>query len=103
VAQLAICSIFKDSAHGWNALLENSKRTRKTLIFFALVVTADGKVWSMNCSGTLALVYGPYFAEGSGAKYAMGAMAAGATAAEAVAIAIRYDAYSGGEIQTLTL
>lgn len=40
---------------------------------------------------------------GTGCGFAMGAMAAGASAAEAVAIACRYDVYSGGEVVTLTL
>jgi ATP-dependent protease HslVU (ClpYQ) peptidase subunit len=38
---------------------------------------------------------------GSGGAVALGAMAAGASPAEAVAIAIRYDGATGGEITTL--
>jgi hypothetical protein len=41
------------------------------------------------------------FADGSGAKIAYGAMAAGASPAEAVAAAIKFDIYSGGEIMVL--
>lgn len=45
----------------------------------------------------------PFHAVGSGAAYAIGAMAQGATAEEAVAIACRFDIYSGGRIRTLRL
>ncbi len=44
---------------------------------------------------------GPW-AIGSGANFAIGAMHAGGTPAQAVAAAIRYDKGSGGKIQTLT-
>lgn len=47
------------------------------------------------------LAAGPFIALGSGSDYALGAMAHGATAAEAVAIAARLDIHTGGEIQTL--
>lgn len=45
----------------------------------------------------------PPFAIGSGFKYAMGALLAGATATQAVEIAIRLDKNSGGPIQTIDL
>lgn len=38
---------------------------------------------------------------GSGAKFAIGAMAAGASAAEAVEVACRYDYHCGGPVMTL--
>lgn len=41
----------------------------------------------------------PFIALGSGASYAMGAMAAGATAEKAVAIAIEFDSNSGKGVQ----
>lgn len=41
----------------------------------------------------------PFYAMGSGAAAALGAMHAGATAAEAVAIAMLIDPWTGGEIQ----
>ena len=49
------------------------------------------------------LTAGPFIALGSGADYALGAMAAGATATEAVQVAISLDVYSGGEIETLNV
>lgn len=39
-----------------------------------------------------------FHAIGSGSAYALGAMAAGADAVEAIRIAIKYDAYSGGRV-----
>ena len=43
----------------------------------------------------------PFFAYGSGAEFAMGAMAFGATAEEAVKVATRFDTGTGGEITVL--
>lgn len=45
----------------------------------------------------------PFFTIGSGAQYAYGALAAGATPEEAVKIAIEADIYSGGDLQILEL
>jgi 20S proteasome alpha/beta subunit len=42
-----------------------------------------------------------YYADGSGGRIAMGALAAGAGAEEAVRIAIAHDVYSGGEVTVL--
>lgn len=41
-------------------------------------------------------------AAGSGAEFATGAMSMGATAAEAVAVAMKHDTHTGGEITVLT-
>lgn len=46
--------------------------------------------------------FAPYFATGSGADFATGAMAHGATAEEAVRAAIMHDTNSGGEITVLS-
>lgn len=43
-------------------------------------------------------VVAPYFATGSGAEYATGAMAHGATAEEAVRAAMAHDTSTGGEV-----
>lgn len=43
------------------------------------------------------------FAMGSGRKYAYGAMAAGASPEEAVRVAMRYDASTGGDVEVLEL
>lgn len=44
-----------------------------------------------------------YYAWGTGRSYALGAMAGGASAALAVEIAIKFDPYSGGKINSFTL
>lgn len=41
-----------------------------------------------------------YWAEGSGGQIALGAMAAGATAVEAIKIAAKHDSYTGGGVQS---
>lgn len=45
----------------------------------------------------------PYYAIGSGHKYAMGAMAAGASAKRAVKAAKRHDCATGGKVRTLRI
>jgi hypothetical protein len=44
-----------------------------------------------------------YAAIGNGASYALGALAHGATAIEAVRIGIRLDTHSGGRVQSVSL
>lgn len=72
--------------------------------FTLLLVKPDGGVFFAN--GNLALS-GPltddFFAIGSGEQYALGAMAMGASAEEAVAVACRLDPWSGGDITVLKL
>ena len=44
----------------------------------------------------------PFFAMGSGRDFAMGAMAAGASAEEAVRLAMQLDAFTGGDVMVLS-
>lgn len=60
----------------------------------------DRVVWRYN--DTWASHIAPFFAYGSGAEIALGAMIRGATAEEAVKAAITRDTNSGGEITVLT-
>lgn len=53
--------------------------------------------------GTRYAIKDDFYAIGSGGPYAMGAMAMGATPAEAVAIAARFDPGTGGAIETFEL
>lgn len=72
-----------------------------------LVITTSGKIY---CGGQytddtqawMAEVQAP-IAVGSGAEFAMGAMAAGAPADAAVRIAMRFDVGTGGEVKTHTV
>jgi len=56
----------------------------------------DGVAWSGPCRALFTAI-------GSGEEFAMGAMAAGATPAEAVRIACELDNWSGGEVLTMRL
>lgn len=67
--------------------------------FEALMLDIDGKIYLLDEHGTLLLRTGEYAALGSGAHLALGAMAAGATAEQAVAIAIKLNVMCGGEVQ----
>ncbi|NKX37344.1 peptidase S14 [Rhodobacteraceae bacterium R_SAG4] len=68
--------------------------------FDCIEVRSDGSVYFYNDSfiptGPLA---GDYFAIGSGAEYALGAMAMGADAARAVQVAAEFDVWTGGVVQ----
>jgi len=64
------------------------------------VVLPDGVIEQHEPEG-LNLIRADMYAAGSGRNVAQGAMAAGASAEEAVRIAIGLDCYSGGEITVL--
>jgi ATP-dependent protease HslVU (ClpYQ) peptidase subunit len=64
------------------------------------VVTPEGRA-VMWCDDGPFRVSTTQWALGSGERYALGAMEMGATAAEAVAAAIRHDLASGGEVMVL--
>lgn len=61
----------------------------------ALELTTDGKIWIWDIDFIPMPFQGEFLAVGSGSKYAMGAMAAGASARQAVSVACRLDPYSG--------
>lgn len=66
-------------------------------------ITPEGEVLFYDVASAPYEIKAPFIAIGSGRDLALGAMAAGATAEEAVRIAARYDAGTGGEINTLML
>lgn len=71
--------------------------------FTVLKVTPDGRAFL--ASDALAMagpIEAPYFAVGSGASYALGAMAYGASATEAAAIAAEMDPLCGAPISYTT-
>jgi hypothetical protein len=68
----------------------------------AMVVDKDGHIHSYE-GGRWESVDAPYFAVGSGARFALPAMDAGATAEDAVRIGMRRDPFSGGRLTTLRL
>ena len=68
----------------------------------AIIIKPDGEVFlsedGLVFSGPIAC---EQYAIGSGASFAIGAMAMGATAEEAVEVAIRFDHHSGGPVTVL--
>jgi ATP-dependent protease HslVU (ClpYQ) peptidase subunit len=68
----------------------------------ALHLRTDGTLWEYEGEAWVKQDPG-YYATGSGSAYAFAAMDAGASAKEAVRIAIKRDAASGGRVQSLKL
>jgi ATP-dependent protease HslVU (ClpYQ) peptidase subunit len=67
-----------------------------------IVATSEG-LFEADDGGDLALITGPYYAIGCGAKVALGAMFMGASAVQAANAACKYDPYCGGKIITMEL
>lgn len=65
--------------------------------FSCLMVTEDGSLYEYNM-GYFIKCDNSYHAHGSGAMFALGAMAVGASAPEAVSAAIKHDKATGGTI-----
>ena len=65
--------------------------------FCAILINELGHIWSC-VDGPPVRVHTVYESIGTGAKYAMGAMAMGATAAAAVAVASAHDIHTGGPV-----
>lgn len=70
---------------------------------FCGVVWDGNKIYHIDGKEVKYEVRAPFHAWGTGMDLAMGAMAAGATAEEAVKIAAQYDCYTGGEIHVIKL
>lgn len=70
---------------------------------FEALIIRDGKVFYLDNGLREIPLQGPYHAVGSGMDYAMGAMAMGATAEEAVKVARKFDNKTGGAIKKVTL
>lgn len=68
----------------------------------ALHLKTDGSLWEYEGEAWVKQDPG-YYATGSGSPYAFAAMDAGATAKDAIRIAIKRDANSGGRVQSLKL
>lgn len=68
---------------------------------FAIVAYPEGEVAVFSERLVPQVIEAPFAATGSGNEIALGAMAMGASAERAVAVAIEFDAYSGGTIDTV--
>lgn len=66
-----------------------------------LLIEKNGSIWLFEGSMWQKIDM-PYYAVGSGSYYAMAAMDAGASAVEAVEIAMRRDPYSGGLVTIIS-
>lgn len=70
--------------------------------FSCIFIDANGTLWEFN-NGFFLEVCAPYHAIGSGQLLALGAMASGASACEAVNAAAQHDKATGGEIVYLSV
>jgi 20S proteasome alpha/beta subunit len=82
------------------------------LLVDAIIVRPDGTITCISCDKeeskdrwkvSIFKMNDSFIAVGSGSQLAAGAMAHGASAAQAVKIAIKYDNTCGGKVQTLKL
>lgn len=91
-----------DGGHMLLAAMQNGDKIPELVGTKALHVKRDGTVWLYEGA-----IWTPWTDEfvaiGSGKRFAMAAMHAGANAIEAVNIAKKCDVYSGGENQVLVL
>lgn len=93
----------------WYGSKKNGKRPKPPIRlvdgsadFCCLVLTREGLFWYDKwCRPNK--IKDEFWAIGSGKGYAMGAMAKGATAAEAVTIAMKWDPNTGGSVTEMTL
>ncbi len=69
----------------------------------ALVLRSDGRIFIYDECGWPDPVFESFFAIGSGADIALGAMHAGFTAVQAVEAAIRWNVNCGGNVASLSL
>ncbi|QVW55203.1 hypothetical protein pEaSNUABM29_00163 [Erwinia phage pEa_SNUABM_29] len=95
------------AGHGDTMGLAAHTRWPEGISMSYLVITVDGEVYTGGQEVEKAVPWiakvEPPMAVGSGCEFAIGAMAAGVSATDAVKVAIRYDINSGGEIQELDL
>lgn len=75
------------------------KLTNEDGHFDAMIATSDGRLFMMDGGMLPILLTAPFYAIGSGAGIATGAMYMGASAEEAVRAAIDHDCYCFGPVQ----
>ncbi len=83
--------------------LRNGGSTPKLKGVRALLVHPDGKVECYEGARWSRITGAEYAALGNGAPYALGAMAHGASAVQAVRAGMKHDAMSGGRVQYVSL
>ena len=71
--------------------------------FEGIIVTPKGKIYLYTSKFMLLPISAKYIATGSGQPIALGAMAVGASAIEAIKVCIKHDKNSGGRVQSIKL
>jgi hypothetical protein len=71
--------------------------------FNILAVSPNGEICVIRHHGDLEVVPGDFYAVGAGKEFCMGAMAYGASAADAVALSIKHCEAVGGDVTTVRL
>ncbi|WP_395406324.1 hypothetical protein ACHMW6_06530 [Pseudoduganella sp. UC29_106] len=71
--------------------------------FEAIELTADGQLLWWGSEMMAIPIHDKFYAIGTGAAFALGAMAMGASPKSAIQIAARYDSATGADVQTMTL
>lgn len=66
----------------------------------AILVAEDGRIWEVTTEGFCIPIPRKIHAIGSGSEYALGAMAAGASAVDAIGIAGTYNAFTNKDVHT---
>lgn len=77
--------------------------TKTKAKFETLLISPTKHIFVVYIGGSVHPVYEKFWAIGSGREICMGAMAAGATAKEAVEFAIKYNANCKGKVRTVKL
>jgi ATP-dependent protease HslVU (ClpYQ) peptidase subunit len=87
----------------WRRTPEAKPTFVETADFMALELSADGRLtyWGAEMVGIP--IEDDFYAIGSGASYALGAMAMRASPKHAIEVAARFDCSTGSDVQTLTL
>ena len=70
---------------------------------FSVIEVIDGRVLTYSGDNLPEQIEAPFYAIGSGWEIAMGALAMGATAEEAIKITMEYDINTGGEVECIAL
>lgn len=87
----------------WRRTPEAKPTFTETADFLALELSPDGRLtyWGTEMVGIA--IEDDFYAIGSGAAFALGAMAMRASPKHAIEVAARYDSSTGSDVQTLTL